>query len=160
VSDTPKAAIIGVGNPILSDDQVGIIVARKIHESIKGRPNVALIEAPVGGLDLLDTLLDYDDAIVIDAVQTEGGKAGSCYRFDFRSLDSGAALPSMTHQVGLLEGIMLLRRLGLRAPEGLRVYAVEVADPYTFGVEMTAPVREAVPRIVDEIVATEFGARQ
>ena len=41
----------------------------------------------------------------------------------------------------------------LPVPESIRLYAVEVADPFTFGTRMSAEVEAAVPRIAVEIAA-------
>ena len=150
-----RTVIVGLGNPIMSDDAVGIVVAQKIYEQIHDHKNVDLVEAPVGGFELVDIIVGYDRAIIIDAIQTEWGHVGDHYLLDLESAQS-TEQPSMTHQVGLIEGLELARRLGTKTPEYLRVYAIEADDIYTFGTEMTEAVKDAVPRIAEEIIAAEF----
>ena len=45
---TPRAVIIGLGNPIRRDDAVGPAVARLVHQRL-GDENADLREAAVGG---------------------------------------------------------------------------------------------------------------
>lgn len=75
-----KTLVLGLGNPILSDDGVGLRVAA----GLEGRlgEGVTVIEASLAGLDLLELLSGYDRAIIIDAIQTEGGQPGRIYRLD------------------------------------------------------------------------------
>lgn len=56
----------------------------------------------------------------------------------------------------LFERLALARKLRMTVPDYLRLYAVEVAGPYTFKTEMTDPVVVAVPEIVKAIVDAEF----
>ena len=47
-----RILILGVGNPVLSDDGVGIHVARMLRD--RGLPGVDVEELPASGLELLD----------------------------------------------------------------------------------------------------------
>jgi len=151
---TGRALIVGLGNPIRTDDAVGLVVARAVHARL-ARPDVELCELAAGGLELVERLAGYDHAVIVDAIQSEHGRVGECYRLDWEC-GRGSQRTGGTHEVGLLEGLELARRLGFQTPEAVRVYVVEVADPYTFGMEMTAEVRAAVPAAVERIIATEF----
>ena len=117
--------------------------------------NVELREVAVGGIELVEMLVGYEKAVIIDAIKTEGGRVG-----DYYLLNLDGSKPSqrtgMTHEIGLLEGLELGRRLGMRMPRHLRVYAVEVADPYTFGTKMTDEVETAVPFIAERILSDEY----
>ena len=57
-----KTLVLGLGNPILSDDGVGIHVVREV--AARSLPNwVTCTEASVGGLRLLEVLAGYERAI-------------------------------------------------------------------------------------------------
>jgi hydrogenase maturation protease len=153
--DTRRAVIVGLGNPIRTDDAVGLAVARAVHTRL-ARPDIELCELAAGGLELVERLAGYARAVIIDAVQGGGGQVGECCRLEWER-GSGSQRTGGTHEVGLLEGLELARRLGVQVPEVVRVYVVEVADPYTFGTEMSAPVRDAVPAAAEKILAEEYG---
>ena len=153
--ETRRAVIIGLGNSILTDDAVGPAVAQLVHQRL-GDVNVDLREAAVGGIELVEMLEGYDKAVIIDAIKTEGGRVGDYYLLDLEGSESSQRI-GMTHEVGLLEGLEFSRKVGLEMPGCLRVYAVEVADPFTFSTEMTAEVQAAVPSVAEHILAEEFG---
>ena len=61
--------VLGLGNPILSDDGVGIYVVRAVAAQCQ-LDDVTFTEASVGGLRLLDVIAGYERVIVVDAIQT------------------------------------------------------------------------------------------
>src|SRR4030042_3445653 len=82
---TMKIIVLGIGNPILSDDGVGIHVAQQIKQRVKN-PEVTVEEALTGGMNLLDLILGYDKAIIIDAVKTNTGRTGEVKRYRLTDL--------------------------------------------------------------------------
>ena len=48
-----KTIILGIGNPIITDDAIGILVARKLREILK-IPNTVIEEASIDGFRFLD----------------------------------------------------------------------------------------------------------
>jgi len=143
-----RTLIVGLGNPLMTDDAVGILVARELHARLKS-PDVELREASVAGIELMELLVGYDRAIIIDAVQTDGGKPGDWYRLDGPREISD--LPQSSHRFGIFEGLELGRRLDLDMPEEIRIYAVEAPDPFTFGEGLSPALAAALPGIVEGI---------
>ena len=80
-----KTLVLGLGNPILSDDGIGCHVAKFLKDRLK-EPGVDVMEASLAGLDFLDLLTAYDRAIIIDAIQTGEGTAGQIYRMEPEAL--------------------------------------------------------------------------
>ncbi len=152
----PKSVIVGLGNPILSDDAVGIVVARRVYESLNPDAGVDFIEAGVGGFELVEMLYGYDKAIIVDAMQTDHASPGEFFLVDL-STATPPEIPTMIHHVGLIEGLELARRLNMRVPRTVRVYGIEVEDITTFGTSMTDAVAATVPRMVEHILSAEFG---
>ncbi len=145
-----KTLVLGLGNPILSDDAVGIRVVEELEGKVDQK-EVTLVETTVAGLGLLDFLTGYDRAIIIDAIQTVGGQAGRIYRLDPEALDftRHAASP---HDVNLATALELGRRLELSLPQQIIIFAIEVADASTFSEECTPEVRRAIPACVEMII--------
>ena len=80
-----KTLVLGLGNPILSDDSAGCRVAMALQEKLH-MPDVDIREASIAGLDFLDTLAGYDRTIIIDTIQTGQGEPGQIYRFGLEIL--------------------------------------------------------------------------
>ncbi|KYK23496.1 hypothetical protein AYK25_09985 [Thermoplasmatales archaeon SM1-50] len=104
-----KTIILGVGNQILGDDGVGIHIANELKKHIH-QSEVTIEEAITGGMNLLDLILGYDKAIIIDAVKTEHGKDGEVKRIplhDFSTMHS-----CNPHDVSLSEAIEMAKKMG------------------------------------------------
>lgn len=151
----PGTLILGLGNPILSDDAAGIKVAQKIKERLGDREDVDVMEASVGGLALLDIVAGYERLVVIDSIKTEGGRPGVLYNLGLEDLERTIHISS-PHDTNFATAIELGRICGESIPAQIDIYAIEVEDNRTFGEQLTPLVREAIPQIVDRIVEEQF----
>lgn len=145
-----KTLVLGLGNPILSDDGVGPSVVRELEGRFDPE-EVVVMEASVGGLGLVDLLAGFDTAVIIDSVQTVGGKAGQIYRLDAEAFDS-TRYASSPHDVNFAAALEFGRRVGLALPRRIVVFAIEVADVHTFNERCTLEVSQAVPVAVELVV--------
>jgi hydrogenase maturation protease len=149
-----KTLILGLGNPILSDDGVGPAVARELEGALD--PKVAtVVEASLGGLNLIDLLVGYERVIIIDAIKTEGGQAGQIYKLDSAALTTTRYTGS-PHDVNLATALELGKKLGLAIPQKIDIFAIEVADTERFSEEFTPAVAAAIPVCV-EMIRREIG---
>jgi hydrogenase maturation protease len=145
-----KTLVLGLGNPILSDDGAGIRVAQKVGKQLND-PQVTVAETSEAGLRLLDSIVGYDKAIIIDAVQTEKGQAGQIYRMgpeDF-SLTKHFSSP---HQINLATSLELGNALNLAMPKKITIFAVEAKDTTTFSEKCTPAVEKAIPEVVKMVL--------
>jgi len=142
-----KTIVLGVGNPILCDDGVGIHVARHIKQKITD-PNVVVDEAITGGMNLLDMLYGYDKAILIDAVNIKDAKKGEVKCFPLSALSS--AHSNNPHDVTLMEALELAKKLGeKRIPKEIIVIGIVLKElPYVFGEELSPEIEKSVPKAV------------
>ncbi len=143
-----KTLLVGMGNPILCDDSVGVRLAGDLARRLAGVADLDVVEeCSVGGLNLLDVLRGYQRAIVIDSVRTAGGVPGRCYRFDAGALADTRHLTNI-HDVNFATALALGRRLGVPLPEDaeIHVFAVEVADNATFSETLTPALEEGYER--------------
>ncbi len=147
------ALVVGMGNPVLSDDAVGVRLARDLSERLRRLPGVEVMEeCSVGGLELIDVLRGYRRAVVLDAIRTRGGVPGAWYHFRADALAETAHLTNV-HDANFATALELGRRLGVPLPEAaaIDVFAVEILDDVSFSERMTAPLEAAYPRLCAEI---------
>lgn len=142
-----KLLLLGLGNDLLSDDAVGILTVRELRKHLNGEVDV--VESSQSGIALLELFLGYDRAIVIDAVQTTRHPPGTIHELSPADLDSVVA-PS-PHFAGLPEMLAIAKRLQLEFPKEIKIFAVEVEDPYTIGGEMSEAVRNAIPGLAQRV---------
>lgn len=146
-----RLLVLGLGNDILTDDAVGLLVARAVAAQLKDHPEIAVHETTEMGLALLDEIADFDALILVDAVQTGRTPPGHIHECDIADLPQVTA--TSPHFVGVGETLALGRRLGIAMPERVRVIAIEVADPFTLGTQPTTAVQKAVGLAVDRVIA-------
>ncbi len=145
--------ILGMGNDLLGDDAVGLMAARELE----GRfgPRVRVASSLRSGLYILEDLLGFDDAILIDSVI--GDAPGRV-----RELEPGEVRPVVVpsaHYAGLPEALALARASGLKVPGRVRIFAVEIDGAQGIGAPPSAAVAAAVADLVPlvERAAGEWG---
>jgi hydrogenase maturation protease len=141
-----RTLVLGLGNPILTDDAVGMIVAKEVGRRLD-RDDVVVSQATVGGLGLLELVVGYDRVIVVDAIRTESGVPGQVHRLSPEQFHGNLRAAS-THDVTFDTALELGRRLLKDIPQEIVILAVEAADTETFGEELTPAVAAAVPEVV------------
>jgi hydrogenase maturation protease len=145
-----RTLILGLGNTILSDDGVGCRVAMALKDRLNS-PDVDIMEASIAGLDFLDLLTGYDRTIIIDAIQTEKGTPGQIYRFGPDILNS-TRHASTPHDVNLATALELGKRLNMKLPRQIIIFAIEVKDVTSFSEECTPEVMKAIPACVRMVI--------
>jgi hydrogenase maturation protease len=143
--------VLGLGNDILSDDAAGLNVAREIKRRISASDAIEVRETSEMGLALLDFIAGFQDLVLVDAVQTGQAPPGFLHELDGAALK---ILPLVSpHFVGIGEMVELGRQLGLQMPRRVKIFAIEVQDPYTIGIRMTPPLRRAIRPVAARILA-------
>jgi len=151
-----KTLILDLGAPAPSRARVGVEVARGLH-AVVGDPDVHIVEAEAGDLDLLQLFAGYDKAVVVDSVRASEGEIGELTRLGLSDLEL-AARPRARSGAEYRATIDLSRTGGLAMPREISIYAIEVGDGVDrSGTGVAEIMREAVPRLVAQIAEEEFG---
>lgn len=141
--------VIGIGNPLCSDDGLGVHVASLLCER-ELPPGVQIAELGTPGWGLVNHLADGQRVILIDAVEM-GLEPGTWRRLaaDDIGLIAGDSSVSL-HEPGLAESLALAQALDL-LPEEFVLYGVEPActDP---GLALSPEVGEAIPVLMENIL--------
>ena len=142
-----RTLVLGVGNPILSDDGVGIHVARALRKrDIKG---VHVEELAASGLELLDVVRGYDKVIIIDAIQTKGGTPGDLHFLEERDFERSIH-GSSPHGINIATALALGRRLVPdEMPKEVAFLAIEAEDLVNVSEKLTESVQAAIPKAVE-----------
>jgi hydrogenase maturation protease len=153
-----RTLVIGLGNPILTDDGVGVKVALAVKDALalNGSSDVTVVEASVGGLGLMEMMVGYERVILIDAIQTRDGQPGTIHRLTLD--DIASALPTQhsasAHDMNLPTALEMGRRLGLALPERINIFAIEAEDVVTFNETCTPAVAAAIPIVTKLVLET------
>ncbi len=152
-----KTIVIGLGNPILSDDGVGVKVAYAVEEALSPNipENLTITEASVGGLRLMELLVGYDRVILIDAIMTRNGHDyGHIHEMtldDLREI-TPTEHSSSSHDTSLVTALDAGKSLGLHMPTKFEIIAVEVENVMDFSNDPTPAVAEAIPLVTEMVL--------
>ncbi len=146
-----KTLILGLGNPLVTDDSVGLRVAAELKRLLAGRRGVEVDEDYWGGLRLMERMAGYDAAIVIDAICT-GAPPGTIHRLSVDSVPTQRS--ASPHDVNLPTALAFGRqaRVPLPPDENIVLIAVEAEDVLDFGEECTPAVQAAVAPAVQAVL--------
>lgn len=150
-----RTLLIGMGNPILRDDAIGVRLAADIARRLADRPGLDVYaDCSAGGLELLPVVEGYDRLIVIDSIKTRGGTPGTWYRFTAADLRPTWHLTNI-HDTNLATALELGRRSGQHVPdpESSYIFAVEILDNMTFDEELSPPLAQAYAGCLEDLVA-------
>jgi hydrogenase maturation protease len=145
-----RTLILGLGNPILGDDAVGLRTAEAVRQQI---PPAAGIEVDIdywGGLRLMERLAGYDRALIIDAICTGAHAPGTILHLtpdDLPTRHSASA-----HDVDLPTALRLAAAMGLKMPEHMTIIAVEAGRVLDFDESLTPEVAAAIPAAVAAVL--------
>ena len=150
-SAAPRVLLLGLGNDILTDDAIGLRVAKEVQRELPTHPGLDIRQTTEMGLALLDFITGYRTVVIVDSIQTGKSPPGHLHELD------AAALKQLTgrtpHFVGVSETLALGRQLGLAMPEQVKIFAIEVEDPFTVGTALTQALQTALPTVVSRIRA-------
>lgn len=152
----PKTLIIGLGNPILGDDGIGWRVAERVQARLglddASSPVFEVDCLALGGLSLMERLVGYLHAIIIDAITTHKNPPGTVTCFPLEELpDRAAGHTTSAHDTSLLTAIALGRSMEAPLPETITIVAVEAEQVYDFSDELTPEISAAIP-LAEQIV--------
>ncbi len=156
-----RTILIGIGNPILCDDGVGIYAARSIKERLQESNHwkVDVAETSAAGLELIDLVEGYGKAILIDSTKTERFPSGQIYKLNVDELNDNTD-PLNIHLMGIRGALDFGKKIGKEMPHSISIYAIEVQDNTTFGERLSPEVQKRLPdlviQVLQEITSSHF----
>jgi len=143
-----KPLILFLGNSILADDRIGLIIGEMLKETLEAEgKDVEIIEKT--GYALLDYLEGREKVIIVDSVITGKHKTGEIVNLEPHDLRRFS--PSASHYAGIPESIELMKQLGLGPPENFKIIGIEVEDPYTISTKISPKLETEVNQIAEAI---------
>lgn len=147
----PRVVVIGLGNVLMGDDAFGPWVAQTLLAGHDFPETVSVEDLGTPGLDLLPYVTDAAALVLVDTVRADA-PAGTLrlYRRDdlLRHAPQARLSP---HDPGVKEALLTAEFEG-RAPREVLLVGVVPADT-AMGVRLSPPLREAVPRAVEAVLA-------
>ncbi len=157
-----KTIVVGLGNPILGDDGVGWKVAEEVRKRLPSSPIPSSLEKEergkrvevdveflsLGGISLMEHLIGYERAILIDALASDR-EPGSVIVAKLSEMpDYSTFHITSAHDTSLQNALKLGKAMGAKLPEEVVVVGIATNRVYDFSEELSPPVGIAVPGAV------------
>jgi hydrogenase maturation protease len=147
-----KTLILGLGNPLLRDDSVGLRVVQQLRGVLAERKDVEIDEDYWGGLRLMEQMIDFDRAIIVDAICTDE-PAGTIHLLSPDDIPTQRS--ASAHDVNLPTALELGRQAGAHLPatENILLIGIEADDVQTFEEGLSPDVEKAIPHAIKSILS-------
>jgi len=154
MTERDKTLVLGLGNPILGDDGVGWRAVEVFESTFKDRLDqpIEIDYLSVGGLSLMERLIGYNHAILVDASFTGSLPSGyvSCFPLEQLPTSFQGHLSS-SHDTTLQNAIAVGRKLGATLPGEIQIVTIEAENIYEFSDQLSPAVSCAVQQAVEVI---------
>ena len=141
-----KTLVLGIGNPILQDDGIGVHVVQQLKTEHLDLPQVKFLDGGTLSFSLIGEIEDATNLIVIDAAQLDD-EPGSVRTFIGEEMDLflGRQKNSSVHDVTLID-LMSIALLSDRLPSRRALIGVQPGT-IDWGTEPTPAVKKAIPTV-------------
>jgi hydrogenase maturation protease len=144
--------VLGIGNPIMSDDAVGGRLLQLLEQRYRFPSAVKLVDGDTMGTALLHHLEGVEKLLVVDAVET-GGPPGTLIRLADDEIPRVMVAKLSPHQQGLSD-LLAVASLQGWIPREVVVWGVQPAS-LDLGIDLSPPVAAQLEpltaRILEEL---------
>lgn len=147
-----KTLVLGLGNPLMGDDGIGLEALRVLEEEYLSPAGVDFVDGGTMGLYLLDRVAGYRRLLVADSVAL-ARPPGTVVRLEGREVEAVFSSCLSPHQAGVNDLIAALSLLGKRPEQMVVVGMVPEVIEVGVGISDTAAGRleEMVACLVGEL---------
>lgn len=140
--------VVGVGNELLSDEGLGVHVAKALQK-MDIPPEIEVVEGGTDGFALMPIIMETDLLYLIDSIKG-GSEPGTIYKFNIKNAPACMDLyKTSVHQIGILEVIRLTSLVG-KSPE-TTIIGMEPKS-ISLGMDLSPEIKAKIPRIIDLVL--------
>lgn len=149
-----KTLLLGIGNPIMGDDGVGIHVVRILKQQLGTRDELEFKELSVGGLKLVEAILGHENVIIIDSYASTTLEQGRIREFAPDQFKETLNITS-PHDTNFATALELYKNLQPeRIPKKITIFTIDINPTLTFSEKMSSPIQKAASKLADVIMHT------
>lgn len=149
-----KTAIMGFGNPVRSDDAIGIYVIEKLREQLPDLDDISIFDMGTAAFEVLFGLKGHDKIILVDAVLNSNEPVGTLFKLPAEEVmkapqdDPLVFLHGMKWDQALSYTKKILQD---EYPEDIQVYLIAIENT-KLEVDLSEIVRDAGDKVVGHIL--------
>ena len=148
----PRTIVLGIGNPCRCDDGAGWAVVERLRTG-PAADAAAYQPAGFGGLHLMECMVGYERAFLVDAV-VSGAQPGTLMELDCGALGEHLVETCNTasgHDGKLADALRTGAALGLELPAEIRLFGIEAGSMENFAEQLSPAVEAAVAQVTARI---------
>jgi hydrogenase maturation protease len=138
VDAAPRTTVIGLGNPLMGDDAVGLRALERLETNWHVPATIELVDGGTWGMNLLHVIEDATSLLFLDAVD-RGVAPGTLIVLDNGEIPRALLLKVSPHQVDLREVLAVAQLRGRIPPRmtliGLQPERIELGEALSPRVE-------------------------
>lgn len=149
-----KTAIMGFGNPVRSDDAVGIYVIEQLREKLPKTEDISIFDMGTSAFEVLFGLKGHGKIILVDGVLNSNEPVGTLFKLPVEQVmkapqdDPLVFLHGMKWDQALSYTKKILQK---EYPDDIQVYLVAIENT-KLEVDMSDAVKEAGDKVVQHIL--------
>jgi len=144
--------ILGCGNPLVGDDGIGVHIANKLMEMHSELPdNVEVIDAGVGGLELLNFMENAEQIIIVDAVKG-AGDIGSIHRFEIEDIKDAISGDALSIHDTSIADVLCIAQHVQEMPKSVKIFAIEIEEAEEVSICLSEKVQASVDEVINMIL--------
>ncbi|MEO1052616.1 MAG: hydrogenase maturation protease [Bacteroidota bacterium] len=145
-----KTAIMGFGNPVRSDDGIGIYVIERLKEITEGLDDITLFDMGTSAFEVLFNLKGHERIIIVDAIINTGESPGTLFKVPAEEVMRAPEDDPMVflHSLKWDQALSYAKKILMdEYPDDIQVYLIAV-DNIRLEVELSEPVKAAGDRVI------------
>jgi hydrogenase maturation protease len=131
------------------DDGIGPGIVMELKSSLNN-PKFEYETSAVGGMELIEIIRDFNQVIIIDAIKTLNGQAGSVYHLTPRSFKETSHISNL-HDISFLTALKLAENVGIFVTTKIDIIAIEIIEDRVFGNKFSGIIQEKYDSIKKEV---------
>ncbi|MEM1337060.1 MAG: hydrogenase maturation protease [Bacteroidota bacterium] len=149
-----KTAIMGFGNPVRSDDAIGIYVIERLKKKLEERPDVSLFDMGTSAFEVLFGLKGHQRILLVDAVVNSGEAVGTLFKVPAHEVLQAPKEDPMVFLHGMKwdQALSYAKKImGSDYPDDIQVYLIAI-DNTKLEVALSPMVEAAGNKVVNFIL--------
>lgn len=155
-----RTVVIGLGNPLMGDDGLGLAALQALQETWAFDPPVEMVDGGTWGMNLLPIIEGAHRLLLIDAIDV-GARSGKLVELAREEIPRVLSAKLSPHQIDLREVLALAELRGTLPPEtvalGLQPGRVEMSTSLSPALATQLPT--LVARVTDRLREWGYRAR-
>jgi len=136
---------------MLSDDGIGARLAADLKTGF-GKDNIHFENLLVAGLDMIESIKNFEQLIIIDGIRSTGGTPGDVKIYGLEDCPPTLHLHTF-HDAQLPEAIRIAKLCGINVTEIIQIITIEIYDDLTFSLTLSNTLENIYPKILANVKA-------